>query len=104
MYYVYVLQSIKDKLFYTGFTCNLQRRIEEHNNGSEFFTKSRIPFELVYYEWCLSKDDAIAREKYLKSGMGKKYIRNRILNYLNLSADISNGGGRVPLETKSKGL
>ncbi len=85
MYYVYVLQSIKDKLFYTGFTCNLQRRIGEHNSGCEFSTKDRGLFKLVYYEWCLSKDDAITREKYLKSGMGKKYIRNRISNYLNLS-------------------
>ncbi len=84
MYYVYVLQSIKDNLFYTGFTCDLERRIGEHNSGCELSTKGRIPFKLVYYEWCLSKDDAIARERYLKSGMGKKYIRNRILNYLNL--------------------
>lgn len=84
MYYVYVLQSLKDKEFYTGFTENLKRRIEEHNNKEEPSTKPRAPFILIYYEGCLSKKDAIAREKYLKTGMGKKYIRNRIKRYLEI--------------------
>lgn len=83
MYYVYVLQSIKDYLFYTGFTTDLQRRVEEHNSKQQVSTKGRIPFKLVYYECCLSKEDAISREKYLKSGMGKKYLKNRLKGYLN---------------------
>ncbi|MDD5167003.1 MAG: GIY-YIG nuclease family protein [Candidatus Omnitrophica bacterium] len=87
MYYVYVLQSKKDRLFYTGFTKSLNRRIEEHNNKCQIATKNRIPLELVYYEWCLNKEDAIAREKYLKSGIGKKYIKNRIRCYLEANGD-----------------
>jgi putative endonuclease len=82
MYYVYVLKSLKDDFFYTGFTNELERRIEEHNKGYQISTKSRLPFQLIYYEYCLNKQDAIAREKYLKSGMGKKYIKNRIKFYL----------------------
>ena len=82
MYYVYVLQSLKDNEFYTGFTDNLERRIKEHNNKEEPSTKLRAPFRLIYYEGCFSKKDAIAREKYLKTGMGKKYIKNRVKNYL----------------------
>ncbi|MDD5195167.1 MAG: GIY-YIG nuclease family protein [Candidatus Omnitrophica bacterium] len=82
MYYVYLLQSISDKTFYTGFTTHLNKRIDEHNRRYEFSTKSKSPFQLIYYEWCLNKRDAIAREKYLKSGMGKKYIRNRLKVYL----------------------
>jgi putative endonuclease len=82
MYYVYVLKSEKDKFFYTGFTDNLERRLEEHNQGMQISTQSRIPFKVIYYECCLNKDDAIAREKYLKSGMGKKYIRNRLQKFL----------------------
>jgi putative endonuclease len=82
MYYVYVLQSLKDKLFYTGFTDNLERRIQEHNNNRGGSTRNRGPFKVIYYEWCLNKHDAIAREKYLKSGMGKKFIRNRVKLYL----------------------
>ena len=87
MYYVYVLQSLKDNLFYTGFTTDLPRRIAEHNNRQQASTLSRAPFKLIYYEWCLNKKDAISREKYLKSGMGKKYIKNRIKDYLALEGD-----------------
>ena len=82
MHYVYVIQSLKDKRFYTGFTENLERRIGEHNRGREPSTKSRAPFKLIYFEACLSKNDAIAREKQLKSGKGKKYLKIRIRHYL----------------------
>ena len=77
-FYTYVLKSKKDMKFYTGVTNNLKRRIAQHNTGLVPSTKSRIPFELVYFEGCLAKSDAYAREKYLKSGMGKRYLRNRL--------------------------
>jgi len=48
-------------------------------------TKGRGPFELIYYEMCLNKDDAVAREKYLKSGMGKRYLKNRLKRFLSLT-------------------
>jgi len=80
--YVYVLQSLKDGNFYTGYTGDLKRRIEEHNSGLQVSTKARMPFKLVYYEWCISKEDAINREKYLKSGRGKAYLKERIRHYL----------------------
>lgn len=83
MYYVYVLQSEKDNLLYTGFTNDLTRRVEEHNAGFQISTKNRRPLRLIYYEWCLGKEDALAREKYLKSGMGKKFLRSRMKSYLN---------------------
>jgi putative endonuclease len=83
MYYIYVLQSLKDNKFYTGCTDNLKRRFKEHNNGLVLSTKIRLPFKLVYYEASLSVRDARAREKYLKTGMGKRYIKNRIKDYLN---------------------
>ena len=81
MYFVYVLQSLKDKLFYTGFTNDLERRVNEHNEGLQISTRSRTPFELIYYEWCLNKKDAIKRENYLKSGIGKKFLKSRLRNY-----------------------
>ncbi|MBU0759421.1 MAG: GIY-YIG nuclease family protein [Candidatus Omnitrophica bacterium] len=96
MYYAYVLQSLKDGEFYTGFTNNLERRIAEHNSKGQFSTKCRVPFRLVYYEGCLSKEDAIAREEYLKSGRGKKYIRNRIKNCLSESMPQVSGACPVP--------
>jgi putative endonuclease len=82
MYYVYVLQSELDKNFYTGFTKDLKKRIEEHNSGLSMATKRRIPLELVYYEFCLNLKDAMKRERYLKTTWGKRYIKNRISNYL----------------------
>ncbi len=78
MYYTYVLLSQKDGRFYTGSTGNLRERIKEHNNGEVSSTKFRRPLRLIYYEACLSKCDALQREKYLKTGMGKRYLQNRL--------------------------
>lgn len=80
-YYVYVLKSIKDQNWYTGYTNNLKKRLKKHKMGKVNSTKNRRPLELIYFEGCLNKSDALAREKYLKSGMGKRYIRNRLKNY-----------------------
>ena len=82
MYYTYILLSKKDKRFYTGYANNLNKRIKEHKLGKVYSTKSRLPIILIYFEVCLNKEDAKAREKYLKTGMGKRYIRNRLKNYL----------------------
>ena len=67
MYYTYVLQSQKDGKFYIGFTKELKLRFERHNKGLVDSTKKRAPFNLIYYEACLSGEDATRREKYLKS-------------------------------------
>lgn len=77
-YYTYVLRSEKSSNFYTGTTSNLKGRLEQHNKGLVVSTKRMYPLQLVYFEACLNKDDAYRRERYLKSGMGKRYIRNRL--------------------------
>ena len=82
MHYVYLLLSEKDDKFYTGSTNDLKRRLYEHNSGNVRSTRNRRPLKLIYYEACLNDDDAKQREIYLKSGMGKKYIRNRLRRYL----------------------
>ena len=82
MYYVYILMSEKDGRFYTGSTNDLKRRFNEHSNGRVDSTKDRLPMKLIYYEACIDEIDARAREKYLKSGTVKRYIRNRLKNYL----------------------
>ncbi len=81
-YYVYVLQSLKDKQFYVGYTNDLKSRIKEHNNGRVISTRGRRPLKLVYYEACLNQQDATRREKYLKTAWGKRYIKNRLKKYL----------------------
>jgi len=85
MYYVYVLISTKDGKFYTGCTEDLRKRFREHNDGKVNSTKGRGPFELIYYEASLDRTDAFAREKYLKSGMGKRYLKNRLKRFLSLT-------------------
>lgn len=82
MYYNYVLFSMKDMGFYTGFTKNLKLRCEQHNRGLRVSTKYRKPFNLIYYEACPNKKDAIKREKYLKSFRGKIFIKRRLKAYL----------------------
>ena len=82
MYYVYILLSKKDRKFYTGCTNNLKERIKRHSRGQISTTKNRRPLYLIYYEACLNKDDAYKREKYLKTAWGKRYIKNRLKNYL----------------------
>ena len=81
MYYVYVLISEKDGKLYTGSTDDLRRRIAEHSAGYSKSTMHRRPLKLIYYEACLLESDARRREHYLKSGMGKKYIRTRLNDY-----------------------
>ncbi len=84
-YYTYVLQSKKDKKWYTGFTVDLRKRFNDHNSNKVVSTKNRGPFDLIYYEACQNEQDARSREKYLKSGMGKRYLRNRLKRFLFLT-------------------
>lgn len=82
MYYTYILLSKKDNKMYTGYTNDLQKRFKLHQTGKVTSTKGRGPFKLIYYEACLSRTDAKKREKYLKTGMGKRYLKNRLKHYL----------------------
>ena len=87
---VYVIRSKKDNKFYTGTTSSLRKRFKEHNEGKVVSTKNRGPFELIYYEASLDREDAFAREKYLKSGMGKRYLKNRLKRFLSGMAGTQN--------------
>ncbi len=82
MYYTYVLQSMKNMEFYTGFTKNLKLRFEQHNRGLVESTRERRPFKLIYYEGCLNQNDATKRERYLKSYHGKIFLKRRLKSYL----------------------
>ena len=84
-WYTYILRSTKNEKWYTGYTRDLRKRFDEHTNGKSIYTKSRGPFTLVYYEACPNEDDAKAREKYLKTGTGKRYIKNRLKRFLSLT-------------------
>ena len=77
-YYCYVLKSKKNGKLYTGTTTTLRSRLEQHNKRFVKSTRHMAPLRLIYSEICLNKDDAYRRERYLKSGMGKRYLRNRL--------------------------
>lgn len=85
MYYVYVLQSEKTERWYTGSANDLRKRLKQHNEGKSSYTKNKIPWKLIYYEACLNEEDARSREKYLKTGMGKRYLKNRLRRFLSLT-------------------
>ena len=77
-YKVYALYSYKDKNLYIGITNNIERRIYEHNSGQQKSTKSRRPFKLIYEEECDNRIAARERERYLKSGCGREYLKSII--------------------------
>ncbi len=77
-WYVYVLLSKKTGNWYIGSTMNMQKRILNHNSGENRSTKYAIPWRIIYCEISLNQQDARAREKYLKSGMGRRYLKNRL--------------------------
>lgn len=77
-YCVYVLFSLKDKKLYIGYTTNLENRLIEHNSGRVTSTKKRRPFQLIYHEMFTNKDDAKAREVFLKSGFGRDQLKKAL--------------------------
>ena len=82
MHYVYILQSLKKPdWLYKGSTSDLKRRFKEHNAGKNFSTAPHAPFKLIFYEAYALKSDAEAREKYLKTSMGKRVIKKQLNNY-----------------------
>ena len=81
-YFTYVLQSLKDNKLYTGYTKDIELRFEHHQKGLVESTKNRRPLKLIYFEACLNQDDAIHREKYLKTHYGKMFLKNRLKSYL----------------------
>jgi len=82
MYFVYILQSEKNRSLYIGYTNDIFRRLKEHNEGKSKFTKSFKPYRLIFYEAFLNQRDAKAREEYLKSGWGFRSIKKMLKNYL----------------------
>ena len=81
MYYVYVLQSETDHGLYIGFSADLRRRIAEHRQGLAFATSFRGPWRLIYYEAYVEEEDALGRERFLKSGGGRRFLKKQLKHY-----------------------
>jgi len=84
MYYVYLLECDNDKSWYIGYTEDLKRRLMEHKSGFGCFTTSKkTNWRLIYYEAYLVKYDALGRERFLKGGSGRNYLKKQLKIYLN---------------------
>ena len=84
MFTVYILYSPSSTKTYTGFTNNIQRRLLEHNETeSKGFTLRYRPWVLIHVEEYLNKQEATAREKFFKSGVGRQLIKSIVSTYLN---------------------
>jgi putative endonuclease len=78
MFYVYVLQSLRDKKLYIGYSADLKRRLREHKIGGSVSTKKRLPFKPLYYEAHTNENDARRRERYFKTEKGKSTLRQML--------------------------
>ena len=78
MFYAYVIQSKKDGSLYKGHCEDLELRLRQHNSGSTASIKNKVPFEIVYFEAFNSREEAIIREKYYKSGAGRRFLNNKL--------------------------
>jgi len=78
MYFVYALYSISFDRLYIGFTNDLSRRLNQHNSKKNKSTKAYVPWKLIHREEFETRLEARKREKYLKSGIGREYLRRFI--------------------------
>ena len=86
MYYSYVIWSNKLLKRYIGSTQNIEKRLNQHNSGKTPFTLRGIPWILIYSESFETKDEAIRREKFLKSGIGRKWLDEKFPQYRRLKS------------------
>ncbi|MBT3835161.1 GIY-YIG nuclease family protein [Candidatus Peribacteria bacterium] len=82
MFHVYLIESESSGKWYIGYTNDLKRRLREHNNHKNISTANESKWKLIYCETYVDKMDAIGREKFLKSGSGRKFLKNQIRNFL----------------------
>jgi len=81
MHYIYIL-LLSNKQLYTGRTDDLKRRIQEHKNGKVNSTRYRRPLKIIFYEAYILKDDAVRREKFLKTSEGKLFLKRQLSTFL----------------------
>lgn len=73
---------MKDEGWYIGYTSDLKKRLQEHQRGENKSTFYRGEFRLIYYEAYLHKMDAVGRERFLKSGSGRRFLKKQLAHYL----------------------
>ena len=76
MFFVYAIKSESKNYTYIGLTDNVDRRVTQHNSGYERTTKPYAPFQVILVESFETRAVARKREKYLKSGVGREFLKN----------------------------
>ena len=76
-YYTYILRSDSHGTYYYGHCENLERLLNQHNNGKVRYTKGRIPWRIHYSELYETRSEAMKREKYFKSIDGYNYLKSK---------------------------
>jgi putative endonuclease len=83
MFYTYLIENQNDKSWYIGYSSNLKRRIYDHQNKNGCCTTSlKKNWKLIYYEAYINKKDALGRERFLKNGGGRRFLKKQLKNYL----------------------
>ena len=80
-YYVYILQSLMTEGLYIGYTSDMKKRLDEHNRGKVFSTKPYLPWKLIHFEGYRDMQDALRREKYLKTSQGSRLLKRMLKEY-----------------------
>lgn len=81
MFYVYVLESLKNANLYIGYSLDLRSRLQKHNHGQVFSTAPYRPWHVIHYEAYLNRLDALRREKYLKTSQGSRLLKRMLKEY-----------------------
>jgi putative endonuclease len=83
MFYVYLLECSDDKSWYIGYSANLKQRVQRHLKGDGArTTQLKKNWQLIYYEGYKNEHDAKGRERFLKSGSGRRFLKNQLVHYL----------------------
>ena len=90
MFFVYIIKSLKDESFYIGQTDDIEKRIEQHNQGLSKYTSKKMPWELVYKEEYTSREDAMKREYFLKKQRNRSFY-NRLAEEFKIRTGSSAG-------------
>ncbi|MGE5392468.1 MAG: GIY-YIG nuclease family protein [Candidatus Saccharibacteria bacterium] len=81
-HYVYVLQSEKYNRWYIGYYPeDVMKRLDKHNRGEVQSTKGYLPWKLIFYEAYLEQEDALRRERYLKTNQGARMLKIMLKGY-----------------------
>jgi len=80
MYIVYILKSHNFPKSYVGMTDNLERRLNQHNQGYHFYTKRYLPWSVIYKEEYNTRIESRVREKYFKSASGRRFLKKEVFD------------------------